>query len=170
LALAIGHDGWRLLSAVDHADAPPWLREMPAVVTLRRVWIQNYLWDGMQLQRREADNIPPAAQFTSSPYDAEAHYARKHTTQWVGDKVHLTESCEDDLPHLITHVETTSGPAADGAATPKIHEALQQWGLLPRTHIVDTGFLDAELLVESQAPGRESSPLRRGSLGAHTPR
>jgi transposase len=64
--------------------------------------------------------------------------------------VHITETCEDDLPHLITHVDTTIGPAADGAATPKIHAALQQRGLLPGTHIVDTGFLDAELLVESR--------------------
>lgn len=61
----------------------------------------------------------------------------------------MTETCEDDLPHLITHIETAPGPAADGAATPKIHEALEQWSLLPSTHIVDTGFLDAELLVES---------------------
>jgi transposase len=72
LALAIGHDGWRLLAAVDHEAAPPWLREISAVVSLRRVWIQNYLWDGTQLQWREAGNIPPAAQFISSPYDAEA--------------------------------------------------------------------------------------------------
>jgi transposase len=150
LALTIGHDGWRLLAAVDHPDAPPYLREVPAVAVLRRVWIQNYLWDGTQLRWREADNIPPAAQFISSPYDAEAHYARKHTTQWVGYKVHLTETCEDDLPHLITHVETTIGPAADGAVTPQIHAALQQRDLLPGTHIVDTGFLDADLLVESR--------------------
>jgi hypothetical protein len=68
----------------------------------------------------------------------------------VGYKVHLTETCDDDLPHLITHVETTIGPAADGAAAPKIHTALQQRGLLPGTHIVDTGFLDAELLVDSR--------------------
>ena len=81
--------------------------------------------------------------------------------QWVGYKVHLTETCEDDLPHLITNVETTIGPAADGAATPKIHAALQQRGLLPGTHIVDTGFLDAELL------SRESGRLRRGAAGAH---
>jgi transposase len=53
-------------------------------------------------------------------------------------------------PHLITHVETTTGPAADGAATPQIHAALQQRGLLPGTHIVATGFLDAQLLVESR--------------------
>jgi transposase len=68
----------------------------------------------------------------------------------VGDKVHLTETCEDDLPHLITHVETTPGPTADGAAPPQIHAALEQRGLLPGTHIVDTGFLDADLLVDSR--------------------
>jgi transposase len=67
LALTIGHDGWRLLAAVDHPDAPPWLREVPAIAILRRVWIQNYRWDGTQLQWREADNIPPAARFISSP-------------------------------------------------------------------------------------------------------
>ena len=150
LALTIGHDGWQLLSAVDHAEAPAWLREVPAVAVLRRVWMQNYLWDGSQLQWREADNIPPAARFISSPYDAEAHYARKHTTQWVGYKVHITETCEDDLPHLITHIETTPGPASDGATTPTIHAALEQRGLLPGTHIVDTGFLDADLLVKSR--------------------
>jgi transposase len=150
LTLTIGHDGWRLLAAVDHSDAPPWLREVPAVAILRRVWIQNYLWDGTQLRWREADNIPPAARFLSSPYDPEAHYARKHTTQWVGYKVHITETCEDDLPHLITHVETPPAPTADGATTPKIHAALQQRNLLPGTHIVDTGFLDAELLGKSR--------------------
>ena len=41
LTLTIGHDGWRLLAAIDHADAPPWLREVPAVAILRRVWMQN---------------------------------------------------------------------------------------------------------------------------------
>jgi transposase len=150
LTLAIGHDGWQLLAAIDHPEAPPWLREVSAIATLRRVWMQNYWWDGTQLRWREAGNIPPAAQFISSPYDVDAHYARKYTTQWVGYKVHLTETCEDDAPHLITHVEAMSGPTADGAATPKIHAALQQRGLLPGTHIVDTGFLDADLLVRSQ--------------------
>ena len=69
---------------------------------------------------------------------------------WVGYKLHLTETGEDDLPHLITHVATTTGPTADGAATPRIHAGLQAKGLLPATHIVDTGFLDATLLVESR--------------------
>lgn len=68
----------------------------------------------------------------------------------IGYKVHLTETCEDDLPHLITHVATSSGPIADGAATDQIHESLQNKNLLPATHIVDTGYLDAKLLLTSR--------------------
>jgi transposase len=150
LALTIGHDGWRWLAAIDDAEPPPWLRGVPAVAILRRVRLQNYLWDGTQFQWRAADHIPPAARFITSPYDAEAHYARKHTTPWVGSKVHSTDTCEDDLPPLITHIATTPGPTADGAATPQIHAALEQRGLLPGTHMVETGFLDADRLVDSR--------------------
>ncbi|MCX6022774.1 MAG: hypothetical protein NTZ05_13820, partial [Chloroflexi bacterium] len=67
-----------------------------------------------------------------------------------GYKVHLTETCEDDAPHLITQVETTPATTADGDVTAAICAALQEQGLLPDTHVVDTGYLDAELLVTSQ--------------------
>ncbi len=42
-----------------------------------------------------------------SPYDPEAHYGNKRSITWTGYKVHLTETCEDNEIHLITHVETT---------------------------------------------------------------
>jgi len=148
--LTIGGDGYLLLIAIYAADAPRWLREVPAVDTLRRVWIQQYhLVDGA-VQWRAAEEIPPAATFISSPHDLDAHYAKKRTTQWVGYKVHITETCEDDLPHLVTQVETMTGPIADGNATPVIHENLARRDLLPQTHLVDTGYLDAELLVSSR--------------------
>jgi transposase len=86
----------------------------------------------------------------SSPYEPDAHYAKKYTNSWVGYKVHLTETCEPDAPNLITNVETTSAPVADGAVTEQIHVALQKKDLLPNKHIVDTGYLDAELLLSSQ--------------------
>ena len=124
---------------------------MPAVETLRRVWVQQfYRESGCVYWRTEKEGIPPSGLFISSPYDVEARYAKKHTTSWVGYKVHVTETCEDDAPHIITHVETTAGPVSDGAATPHIHQGLARQGLLPAIHIVDTGYLDAELLVTSQ--------------------
>ncbi len=151
LALTMGADGYALLRAIYAASTPIWLREVPAVQTLRHVWVQQYQLVEGSVQWRAADNIPPASIFISSPYDRDAHYAKKGTTQWVGYKVHLTETCDADLPRLITHVETTPGPTADGEMTPAIHAALDVQDLLPREHLVDTGFLDAALLVSSRA-------------------
>lgn len=150
LAIQIGTDGYALLAARTSPSAPAWLREIPAVETLRQVWVQNYWRDATTpVQWRTGDDIPPASHFISSPYDRDAHYARKNTTQWVGYKLHITETCDDDLPHVITHVETTSAPIADGTVTPQIHAAREERELLPSLHIVDTGFLDAKLLVDS---------------------
>jgi transposase len=100
--------------------------------------------------RTEHEGIPPSGLWISSPDDVEARYGNTQTTSWVGYTVHGTATCEDDAPHIMTHVETTAGPVSDGAATPHIHQALERQGLLPSTHIVDTGYLDAELLVTSQ--------------------
>jgi transposase len=140
-----------LLSAIYDQRAPRWLREVPAVETLRRAWVQQFYMEAGQAHwRTEEEGLPPSRLFISSPYDEEARYARKHTTSWVGYKVHVTETCEDDAPPLITNVETTAGLVADGEATPRIHQALDSKALLPDKHIVDTGYLDAELLVRSK--------------------
>ena len=149
-AVVIGKDGSSLLSAIYAAEAPVWLRELPAVQTLRRVWVQNFYWEVGELRWRESGNMPAAGQCIDSPYDPEAHYGQKRTTEWTGYKVHLTETCDEDLPRLITHVETTPAPLADDATVPLIHQALQQRDLLPEVYIVDTGYVDAEELVTSQ--------------------
>jgi transposase len=151
LADQIGRDGAELLDAISSADAPAGLREVPAVEMLRRIWVQNFLATEAGVRFRTAeDGLPPSARFVSSPYDQDAHLGKKGSTCWVGYKVALTETCEDDLPNLITHVETAAAPTADGEATPEVHADLQAKDLLPAVHLVDTGFLDAELLVESR--------------------
>lgn len=108
-AHTVGMDGYTLQDAIDAEEAPRWLREVPAVQTLRRIWMQQFYrtQEGVRW-RTAAEGLPPAARMISSPYDLDAHYAKKYTTSWVGYKVHFTESCEQDQPHLITHVETTA--------------------------------------------------------------
>lgn len=151
LAKLIAADGYRLMAAIHAPDAPAWLREVPAVQTLRRVWIERFIREDERVEERDnAQGRPPSAGMISSPYDPDARYATKRTTSWTGYKVHLSETCDDDLPRLITHVETAPGPAADGDATPTIHHALAAKDLLPDLHIVDTGYLDAELLLASR--------------------
>jgi len=67
LMVDYGKDGYHLLEQVHRPDAPIWLRELPAVQTLRRIWVQQFyreVTDGRQEVRRreklpEGDGLPP---------------------------------------------------------------------------------------------------------------
>ncbi len=64
--------------------------------------------------------------------------------------MHLTETCDEDLPHLLLHVETTPAPTQDKELTADIHQALADKQLLPSEHLMDTGYVDGPHLVSSQ--------------------
>lgn len=68
----------------------------------------------------------------------------------MGYKVHLSQTCDDESPHLITHVETTTAPIVDGQQTPHIHQGLQAKNLLPSLHLVDCGYVYAQWLLNSR--------------------
>ena len=70
----IGTDGRRLLTAVYEPLAPAWLRELPAVETLRRVWVQQFFEEAGRCRRFRNDNIPPPSLLIASPYDPDAHH------------------------------------------------------------------------------------------------
>ena len=59
-----------------------------------------------------------------SPYDPEMHYSTKRGLEWSGYKVHVTESCDEDAAHLVTHVMTRPAMEPDMASTAAIHERL----------------------------------------------
>ncbi len=150
MAELIGRESSQLLTDLSAAEAPAWLREIPAVEILRRIWVQNYVWVEGQLHWRSNDNLPPGNQFINSPYDPEARYGKKRETRWTGYKVHLTETCEKESPHLITHVTTTAATTTDEAVTETIHAELEQTDLTPGQHLLDSGYITAPILVSSQ--------------------
>ncbi|MET7702648.1 transposase [Streptomyces sp. NPDC005485] len=109
---------------------------------LRQVWIHQYFWASEgQLRWREGTALPPASLRFDSPHDTDAHYCVKRDVEWSGYRVHFTESCDQDLPHLMVHVATTIAPVQDGQLTEKIHDDLTTRRLAPTEHIVDTAYL-----------------------------
>ena len=150
LAESIGADGFQLLNAIYAPGTPDWLREIPAVQVLRQIWLQQFYAPAGAIQWRIAEDLPLGALLISTPYDAEARYAKKRSTEWTGYKVHLTETCDEDAPHLITDVETTLATTADFDMTPIIQAQLAERDLLPCEHIVDAGYVSADHLVSSQ--------------------
>lgn len=149
-AEVVGADGYRLLAAIYSETAPTWLREVPMVQILRQVWVQQYYTSEGPVQWRAEEDLPACALQIHSPYDAEARFSTKRDVMWAGYKVHVTETCDEEMPHLITHVETTPATTYDGAVTETIHAALEAKGLSPEEHIVDSGYLDAEVLASAE--------------------
>lgn len=123
---------------------------------LRRVWARHFARDdtsppscgGVRLRPKE--ELPAAASGIESPYDPEARYRTRSGVAWAGYIVHLSETCEDDTAHLLTHVMTTTATVHEARCTASIHAALAAKGLPPGEHLVDAAYVDAELLVRSR--------------------
>jgi transposase len=94
--------------------------------------------------------MPSPAELITSPYDPEARFSTKRGSSWVGYKVHLTESCDEGAPRLITNVETTPATTPDDNMVEVVHRSLERRNLLPSEHLVDKGYTDAKVLVISQ--------------------
>jgi transposase len=162
----IGGDGVHLLQAVALPPAPAWLCDLPALVALRQIWAQQFVPDTPStgcIRWRPEEALPPAAELIQSPHDLAARYSTKRATSWLGYKVHLTETCDDETPHLIVHVATTPATTHDTQALEPIHAELAAQNRLPATHLVDSGYVDADLLLSSRQTYRVDlvGPIQR---------
>ena len=66
-------------------------------------------------------------------------------TNWTGYTVHLTETCDKDMPLIITSVSTTPATTTDGEMTDVIHSNLANKDCLPNVHFVDSGYTNADI-------------------------
>ncbi|OUL36096.1 DDE transposase [Nostoc sp. T09] len=152
LALKIGFDGHYLLQHIWFGSLDRWnLSELDSVQTLRKIWMQQYTFDqdGLIWRKPEQTGLPPNSICIESPYDIEARNSSKREINWTGYKVHLSETCDESTPNIITHVETTAATTPDGEITSMIHHKLAIKNLLPQEHYVDAAYVDAYQLVES---------------------
>lgn len=145
----VGADGWRLLVALQAPTTPDWMKTLPAVTTLCTIWEQQFepLDQGGHWR---PEQVLPGAQLITSPYDLDARNGKKRATVWTGYKVHFTQTCDEDAPQLITHVETTSAPLSDEGVLCAIHADLAEKHLLPAQHLVDSGYVTVANLVKTQ--------------------
>ena len=131
-----GRDGYHLLERVYGPGAPDWLRQIPAVDVLRRIWIQQFHRDvdtttgRAEVRRREpapdGDGLPPGDLKIISPYDLDARYSIKRDTRWSGYKVHFTETCDPPAP------PADDGDPAHHTGQPAGQPAGQHTGAGPR--------------------------------------
>ena len=154
--LQVGEDGFVLLDALK--TAPKTAQALAEIAYLREVWSLHYVREEdpgnpekatYTVRQTTLEEKPAVGERLESPYDPAVRYANKGKTQWVGYKVHLSESCDENLPHFLTHVLTTTAPFHDQHSAPLIHEGLKKKELLPKRHLVDSGYMSTKTIVES---------------------
>jgi hypothetical protein len=131
-AQTMGEDGFLLLDRLAGVEVPAAWRELPTVEALRLVLARHYervqpTLDGQatsQVRFKENRELERAAEGIESPYDTDARYRSRYGMAWTGYIVHLSESCDKEEVHLITHVETTEATVHEAQKTEAIHRAL----------------------------------------------
>jgi transposase len=186
-AVQVGADGFRLLDALDGAEAPAGVRELPAVGVLRRVWARHFERAGpgsgdsiagddqasSHVQLRPAQGRGPGDR-VESPYDTEARFRSKAGTNWTGYMVHLTETCDKGRPHLVVHADSTPANVHEAMRTEPIHDALATKGLAPSEHLADAGYISARFIVAARerhridliGPARPDQSWQKQTQGA----
>ena len=174
-----GRDGYYLPEQVHGPGAPAWLRELPAVQALRRIWIQQFCREvtgGRQEARRReklpgGDGLPPGRDQLISRYDLDARYGIKRETGWGGYQARVTETCDapgtrpgaspdtgpapaaglerGDRPNLITGVAATEATVPDSAMLTPVRQPLEERQLLPGGHLAGSGYPPAELIIHA---------------------
>jgi transposase len=173
LALHYGADGFFTLEHVFAPDSPGQLRGLETVEILRRIWVQQFYRapDGLHLRKEakgkgHADEAgrPPASMGLVSPYDPDARFRKKRATKWIGYTAQISESSNDDRPHLITYIATHPATEPDVDTTGRVHSRLGQRDLLPDEHYADSAYITAEHILKAARLGVELiGPANKGN-------
>jgi transposase len=146
--LQAGKDGYWFLEQVDHS-APEVVRGLAEIGVLRTVLQQQFPQGPAQPPAKR----PNGHDVIETPHETEARHATKRGQSWIGYKVQVTETCDEDKPRLIVDLEPTGALDNDSPELPHIQARLQAQDTLPDEQQVDQGYMSGEHLVKSAKLG-----------------
>ncbi len=144
-----GQQAFEFLAHLDRS-APVELRHLPEVETLRTVLDQQF---------PGGPGAPPAVKRPSgkdileSPHEPAVRRGTKRSHSWIGYKAQVSETCEEDQPHLVVDLDPTGALDNDSPQLAPIQERLQAQGLTPSEQYVDQGYMSGKDLFESARAG-----------------
>lgn len=149
-----GCDGQWFLEQLAAASTPPELRQLPEVQVLGTVWAQQYeVCAGAVVFC--APGPYDGVTRIQSPHDPDARYSKKHDQEWCGNKLQVTETDDEDLPHLITDIAITSSVEGDQQALGAIQGRQAERDVLPSERLADQGYVSGATLAASAALGED---------------
>ena len=136
---------------------------MPKSRTLASlVWNQHFEQVDGRVRGPDGPSVE-SAERVISPYETDARASRKRDTEWVGYKVHLTETCgEDEAVHLIVQAEISAATEQDVEETMPLLRDLQARDLVPEVRLVVSSYVSGQVLAKHAELGIELvGPLKQ---------
>ena len=121
---------------------------------LRTVWAQQYELREQQVVFRDLRGYDGTTQI-QSPHDPEARWSKKGSQAWIGDQLQVTETDDDELPHLITDIAITSSVEGDTTALGEIASRQAARQVLPGERDVDQAYVSGATLEASALRGED---------------
>jgi len=148
-----GQDGYWLLDRID-TTAPEMAQHLAEVKTLRTVLDQQFERAETGVQTKK---VPiKGKDIIVTPHDTEARWAKKRSKDWVGYKMQMTETAEEEQAvQFITDMDTVAANDGDSEHVEPIQSRLEERDLLPREHYVDQGYTSGPNLAKSAERGVE---------------
>jgi hypothetical protein len=145
-----GQEGSWLLDQVEGHGSDE-LKALTEVNQLRRVLVEQFT----RGEDGETKPRPPGeakGDVITTPHDPEARYGYKGGQGWVGYKLQMTETADEDS-RFITDVEVVPAMRQDNQCLAAIQDRLVERGIPPGKQYVDQAYMSGQHIVDSLDKG-----------------
>jgi transposase len=146
----VGRDGFWLL---DHLDGTPQsIWGLAEVETLRTVWNQQFERqpDSQKVNVRPPSGRGKGKDLIVTPHDPDVRWSEKRGKDWVGYKLQVTETAEDEVEaQFITDIDLVPANEDDSEVVDEVQERLITRDLKPDEHYVDKGYVSGSNMAHS---------------------
>lgn len=151
----VGSDGFWLLDRLSETAASVVLN-LPEVATLGLVWEQQFERqpETKRVKVRSSRRRGQGKDTIVSPHDPEARWSEKRSQTWIGYRLEVTETAEDDVSgQFITDIDIVAANVYDSETVEDIQERLIARDLKPEEHYVDQAYPSGPNLAHSARRG-----------------
>jgi transposase len=148
----VGEDGRWFIERVEGDGAPAEIRSLPEVQVLKTVWAQQFQETEGKIVYQAGITYDGHTQI-QTPHDPQARYSRKRVQEWVGGKVQVTETDDEDYPHIITDIAGTCSSKTDYESLTEIQQRLVARQCSPEKQYVDSAYISGPNLATSTENG-----------------
>jgi transposase len=161
--ITLGRDGYALLALCGE-------RKVKGKETLAQILEQNFILTDDDDPRPRDEDDPRCTDGIVTPHEPDVRWGKKAGKHWLGDKVHVVETAEQDATNFVTDLRVTEPGREDSTVLKDIAERARSGPAEADTLIADGGYASAQNSVDAARIGLDLvAPPRQDTSRAGIP-